>query len=531
MYPSPTIVVVASNPDPGSSSSAPVSVTLPQPLPGATAASRLLEQATFGPTLADLQHVQQTGLASYVDEQLAVPPTILPVWADANSPGYPSYCHHNDIMNTCAARVFWQTAILAPDQLRQRVTFALSEMWVTSSVELYGQFFSTYSNAISQNALGNWRQLMQDVTLTPAMGSYLNMVNSYSPSGGQLANENYGRELMQLFSLGPNQLNLDGSMILDSSGNPIPTYNDAQVQAFARAYTGWTFAQPDCSAPTSFYAYPEGSCPMQAYTGAHDENTKTLLRGVVLSGGQTAQQDLSDALDNIFADPSLPPFVCRQLILKLVTSNPTPQYIARVSSVFIDNGKGIRGDMSSVVRAILLDPEARAGDDPLYATGTGGHLKEPVLWITGVLRGLGAPPIYSNYQDGYGVDDLAGAMGQRPHGAPTVFNFYSPSYQLPNTSVFAPEFEIENSATIAARLNAADGIILSFGTSSATNAWTSLDRESLLLQLNLVFLDDRMTAQMHDVILNTMSGTTDPLTAMRIAVYLVVTSPQYRVEQ
>ena len=228
------------------------------------------------------------------------------------------------------------------------MAFALSHIYVISNDSLGGRATTFYYNILLQDAFANWRQLMTDVTLSPGMGDFLNMANSAKAPAGQIANENFARENMQLFSLGPNLLNADGTPQTDSTGNTLPTYTQAQVQAFARAFTGWTYVPGPGQPPAAFPVYSgRMDLPMGAVEDQHDTTSKALLNGTVLPAGQSARQDLDGALDNLFAHPNLPSFICRQLIQYLVTSRPSSAYVARVAAVFVDNGLGVRGDMKS----------------------------------------------------------------------------------------------------------------------------------------------------------------------------------------
>ena len=353
-----SVAVNALNPNPGSAASAVATAQIQVVKVPISAAARLLDQATFGPTLADMQHVQSIGLNAYIAEQMATPATLLP---DVANPA-PAQCLKNAAY--CAQSEWWQLALTANDQLRQRVAFALSEMFVVSANSINGYAITPFHNILAQDAFANFSTLMKDVTLSPAMGAYLNMLNSYKPGNGQIANENYAREMMQLFTTGTDQLNPDGSLVLDSSGNPIPVYTQAQVQAFARAYTGWTYAtapgtQHRPGSPTTHRTVDD---PMAAVESAHDMASKILLNGTTLPSGQTAETDLERRSRQHLRPSERRPFVCRQLIQHLVASNPTPAYVARISAVFADNGSGVRGDLAAVVNAILMDPEARAGD-------------------------------------------------------------------------------------------------------------------------------------------------------------------------
>ncbi len=530
--PATTTAVVVTNPDPGNSTSNTSELSLPQPKTSIMAASRLLDQTTFGTTAADIHHVQQVGLSGYIDEQLSTSATLLP---QLTSGSLPSYCGSDT--RGCARFAFWQTALTAPDQLRQRVAFALSQIWVVSDIVLDGTYYSYYSNLLANDAFGNWRQVMKDVTLSPAMGVYLNLANSKKPATGQHANENYGREFLQLMSVGVNQLNMDGTLVVDSQGQPIPTYSATEIQGFARVFTGWTFSNSDGTAPSKFAGSAVVNYPLQAMAAFHDTTQKAVLRSGVISAGGTAEQDLDAAIDNVFNDPSLPPFISRQLILKLVKSNPSPQYIARVASVFTDNGSGVRGDLASVVRAIVLDPEAREGDSQGSTALDAGHLREPILWLTSIVKGLEAAP--SSNKAFNTLNSWAQILAELPNHSPSVFNFYPPDHVLPDTAINAPEFAIESTATIMQRTNAVNAIVLSkvdnpvidLSHTSLLAQLAATSPDALLNRLDIVFMNGKMSTQMRAAIKGAMAGTKLPEQAARIAVYLVVSSPQYMVEQ
>jgi uncharacterized protein (DUF1800 family) len=500
--------------------------------PTVTQASRLLDQTTFGVRAIDITNVQQIGLDAYIAEQLNTPQTALGVLSDP----LPKACMGDP--GICFESEFWQTALTAPDQLRQRVAFALSEMWVTSTQVIDGNAAPQYYNTLAKDAFTNWRTIMEDVTLSPAMGQYLSMVNSSKAPAGQIANENYAREMMQLFSIGPVMLNPDATAQTDASGDTIPAYTEAQVQAFARVYTGWTYATSTGAAPTSFPSYvPNYSMPMAAVDSAHDTTSKTLLNNVVLPAGQSTSQDLEAALDNIFAHPNLPPFICKQLIQHLVTSTPSSAYVERVSQVFIDNGSGVRGDMSAVITAILMDTEARAGDwDPNY---DGGHLREPVLYLTNVMQALKYMDINTGLekQGAYvGLRNYTSPLGEIPLRSSSVFNFFSPSYVVPGTTLNAPEFGLENTAAVQQRLTLADQLaenqIAGFnGNLTVTSAMGQLagNPSALVDKLGVMFLHGRMPRDMKEMIVNEISSLTDIGQRVRVAVYLVISSSEYKV--
>ena len=392
------------------------------------AAARVLDQATFGPTLTDIQHVQKVGIDAYITEQFNTAQTVLPDIAAAPT----AICTSTNLV-PCEQSEWWQTMLTGPDQLRQRVAFALSEIFVVSTNSVNARSVTTYQNTLAKDAFTNFSTIMNDVTLSPAMGGYLNMLNSNKPATGQIANENYARELLQLFSTGIDMLNSDGTLQVDSSVNPIPVYTETQIEAFSRAYTGWTYASSTGGTPTKF---PNGtanySSPMAAVESAHDTTAKILLNGTTLPIGQTAEQDLAGALANIFAHPNVGPFICRQLIQHLVSSNPSPAYVSRISAVFANNGHAVRGDMQAVIRAILEDSEARAGDTN---PADGGHLRESMLYMTNVLRGLGFTNT-SSVGDYSSLSNYTNALGEKPYTSGSVFNFFPPttSSQVPRTT-------------------------------------------------------------------------------------------------
>jgi len=537
-----TVAVVVTNPDPGTMTANATAqvVNLKVSLP---AAARLLDQATFGPTLNDISHVQAVGLNAYLTEQFAVPTTLLPDIAATP----PAICVNT--LLPCEQSEWWQTMLTAPDQLRQRVAFALSEMFVVSTNSVNARSVTTYQNTLANDAFGNFYNVMQDVTLSPAMGGYLNMLNSAKPATGQIANENYARELMQLFTTGLFMLNQDGTLQLDANQNPIPVYTEAQVQAFARAFTGWTYANASgTGAPAKFPNTANYTMPMAALETQHDMTAKILLT-TTLPAGQSTAQDLTGALTDIFNHPNVGPFVCRQLIQHMVASNPSPAYVARVAGVFANDGTGKRGNMKAVITAILTDADARAADtSPNF---DGGHLREPMLYMTNVMRGLG----FVNNDAKAGNDVIANAsyntvgnytspLGEKPYTSGSVFNFFPPNYVIPGTTFNAPEFGQENTASAVLRLTLANTLVyngvsgftvdlsktsaLGITASATGNAMT--DSGNLVDSLGVIFMHGQMPAQMRTDIVNHIATLTDPAQRVRVATYLVITSSFYKIE-
>ena len=526
-----SLLVAVMNPNPGGSTSSGVSLAISFYATTASAAARVLDQSSFGPTTSTIQHVQQVGISAYLKEQYAEPTTTL---AAIPTNPLPALCLSNNTAYPCAESEWWTAAITGPDQLRQRVAFALSEMFVVSTQSIAGQAIPQFHNALANDAFGNFSTIMKDVALSPAMGGYLNMLNSAAPAPGQIANENFPRENMQLFTLGLDLLNQDGTLQLDGSGNPIPTFTELQVQAFARAYTGWTYAVAGGGSPTKF---PNNTAdyadPMAAVASAHDTTSKILLNGTVLPAGQTAQQDLTQALANIFNHANVGPFVCKQLIQHLVTSTPSPAYVSRVAAVFANNGNGVRGDMQAVINAILTDQEARAGDT--NASYDGGHLREPILFITAMMRGLG----FTNTDPNGNYDSLSNYtnnLSERPYRANSVFNFFPPDYVIPATTLNAPEFGIENTATSTLQLSLSDSIVNNKITSFTVNLSNTstlgalaANPATLVDTLSMMFMHSNMPSNMRTTLINTITPLTSNAQRVRIAVFLVVTSSQYKI--
>lgn len=430
----------------GGGSGPPVVNPPPPPSISRAEAYRFLNQATFGATEADAQTVISLGYEAWIDRELLRPASLeLPHVQQA----FASYPPGADFTRLHEDRIdIWlRNALHAPDQLRQRVAFALSEIMVISQLSPlvgYPWGSASYYDMLARNAFGNYRQLMEDVTLHPAMGVYLSMLGNQKPDAARniRPDENYARELMQLFTIGLVELDLDGAVRLDSRGSAIPTYDQQVIEGFAHVYTGWHFA----GAPNFALAQPtiqNQVVPMQAYAEQHDTGSKRVLSytGATFTqipAGQTPRQDLDDALDNIFRHPNVAPFISKQLIQRLVTSNPSPQYVERVARVFENNGAGRRGELGAVIKAILLDPEARSAP----ANATAGKLGEPVLRLTRFWRAYGA-----RAQSGkLNVQNIPGFIGQGPLQAPSVFNFFSPFYAPPgeilDQGLVAPEMQI-----------------------------------------------------------------------------------------
>jgi uncharacterized protein (DUF1800 family) len=537
------------NPMPDGTPSAALAV--PVTIVNQRAAVRFLEQSTFGPNDAQLAAVETGGMENFLTAQFQATASTYP----DIPPGM------NDVH--LLFPVFFQNALNAQagsDQLRQRMMFALNQIWVVSNNKVgQPEFYVPYLRVLMNDAFGNYRNLMEDVTLNPAMGIYLDMVNNAKPdlANGIHANENYAREFMQLFTIGPNLLNPDGTPQLQN-GAFVPTYAQADIQALARAFTGWTYAP--VAPATSCAQYPnynrDGGSPMVPCDAYHDTAAKTIL-GTTLPAGQTAQVDLKGALDTIFAHPNLPPFVARRMIQHFVTSNPSPAYVTRVANAFVSGkftspssgmsfGDSTRGNMQALIAAVLLDPEARRGDLAATENPVDGHLREPVLFLTNVIRAFHATTDANNTLVYLALD----MGGEFLFNSGSVFNFFSPLYNIPAADFMTPpasplsgpEFQIFTSASSLSRVNDIEGAIFSPTFSNSTqidlSAYASIagndsDLGTMVDAMNLQLLHGTMSPAMRAAILTAVSAVpnSDPLDRARTAAHLIVSSSQYQVQR
>jgi uncharacterized protein (DUF1800 family) len=519
------VPVTVSNPDPGGSTSG---SQMAQVVAGGStitsaAAVRFLEQSTFGPTPELVNQVQQLGFDRFLRNQLAAPAST-----------YPNPLP-TDMGVGKVQTQFFLNAVNDNDQLRQRVAFVLNEIWVVSQNKVNDPTgYTNYMRALTTDALTNYYDVMKDVTLTPAMGHYLDMVNNDKPATGQHANENYARELMQLFTLGLSQLNADGTPQLDGSGNPIPTYTQDDVMALGRSFTGWTYpTEPGQTLQKHNPSFYGG--PMVAFESNHDTGAKTFL-GQPIAAGQTAEQELDAVLTAIFDNTSLPPFVAKQLILKLVSSNPSPGYVSRVAQAFTSGtfntyGSGKRGDMQATVAAILLDPEARRGDSVTTAVAGDGKQREPVVMMVGLAR------MFHATTDGSGFANASGSMSQSLFNSGSVFNFFPPQSLVPGTTLNGPEFAIFNTNTALARVNFVNTLVygqLSGATkvdlTPVVNAGTP---DQMADWLNTYLLHGTMSSEMKTdmVTAANAASTTSTSSQAKAELYLVASSSQYQVQR
>ena len=532
---------------------------------------RLLEQSSFGPTPQAVDRVRRQGFVRYLDEQFRLStsrmPELPPVDSNADKQCGPASdatpavraCRRENYSQFLVQTRFFQNALNQPDQLRQRVAFALGQVFVVSARKNNRAYaMAHYQQLLLDNAFGTYRNLLEAVTLSPQMGQYLDMVNNarLDPQRGVPPNENFAREVLQLFSVGLVRLNPDGSPQRGADGKPLPTYGATEVAEFARAFTGWTYPSAGtasgASTATATATVPSAPAPAQpnrrnpAYfdgrmvpvPGLHDAGPKTLLNGQRIPGSTDPRVDLAAALDNIAAHPNVGPFIGRRLIQHLTTSNPSPAYVERVARTFADNGRGMRGDLQAVVRAILLDAEAR-GDtprDPQF-----GKLREPVLYVTGVMRSLGAQ------SDGVDLIGQSAGMEQNVFAAPTVFNFFPPDYELAGSLQRAPELAIVDSHTSLKRAEFAWRLIFgrpvppdamlpgATGTRLSLSEWEPLAAQpaALVDTLDTLLLHGRLPAAARHAVLQAVQAVPEKDSAQRVktAAYLLVAGPHYQLQR
>lgn len=463
--------------------------------PGLEDASRFLGQASLGASYEEIQYVTQTGMEAWIEEQIAM----------SYSPYLPKYqTTYQEIVNMInlvhpgstinrsrnfMSFIFYESALKDPDVLRNKVAFNLLQILVVSnaSITLNNKGFghSSYYNILYDGAFGNYRDLLTDVTLHLMMGSYLSHFKNKAgnPAQGTFADENYAREIMQLFSIGLWEMNLDGTYVLDANGEKIPTYDITDIQELAKVFTGLaggaydTVLFPNLIGVPLSYNYSlnkyDMTVPMVMFEDKHDTGTKIMIDGSIIPAGQPGMQDISDALDVLFNHQNVAPFMAIRLIQQMVKSNPTPAYIKRVATAFNNNGYGVRGDMGAVFKAILLDPEAR--DCNWISDEKNGRLKQPIERIVNLFRAfdIDSPSGKLWLTDG----GLTNFLGQAFMASPSVFNFFSPfyaesDYVAPNDMV-SPEFQILHAVTAIYALNLTEDAIKTYPFSNTTKVNTN----------------------------------------------------------
>lgn len=529
----------------GTAAAADKTTTAPDDVPRSSEqASRLLAQASLGAGPDDIERLRRMGYSTWLDRQMRLRPTYHTPRAERLLRQLERAGREEEFALT-NRYIWWDVSMRARDQLRQRVAYALSQIFVVSDTveELFVDpiALSSYYDVLVRHAFGNFEELLLDVTLHPVMGEYLDHLNNprARPEENTFPDENYAREVMQLFTIGLYELNPDGSRKLDAEGRPIPTYSNVDIREFAKVFTGLSFADSADEPGFFFNDYePVYDAPMQMFEEWHEPGEKRLLNGTVLPPGQPGLTDIRMAVNNLYTHPNVGPFIARRLIQRLVTSNPTPEYIARVSAVFADNGTGERGDLGAVVRAILTDAEAidpARVDDPAH-----GRLQEPVLRYLRVIKALEASSDSRRfYAEGFYIQDT---LRQHPLSSPSVFNFFTPDYQpngpVSDAGLVAPEFQLVNSATTIDMVNFMlavivegfvmdlperyDPVYLSF--ESAAPLMDDLD--ALLDHFDIVLTAGELRADTRALIRSALAPIDDdPEFRMRLAAYLVAISP------
>ena len=500
-------------------------------------ASRFLAQASLGTTRLDIARVRELGYAGWVDEQLAMP-VVSSRWEWLKSKGYDAAANK---FNTAGFdNAAWRWLISSPDSLRQRVTFALSEIIVigvdglenTGGWKAFGGV--AWLDMLDANAFGNLRNLLQQVSTSLQMGSFLTFRGNTKASAttGAVPDENYARELLQLFMIGLVELNLDGTPRL-VNGQPLETYTQTDISGLARVFTGWDidYAGANNDIP-DHHRRPMLQVPSRYETGA-----KTFL-GLTIPAGTEATKSLTMALDHLYAHANVPPFWSRQLIQRLVTSNPSPAYVERVARVFQNDGTGQRGNLSAVVRAILLDVEARTdspSDQPMA-----GKVREPILRLLAWARAWGVRSASDNWAMG-NTSDPATRLGQSPLRSPSVFNFFRPAYVPPNSAfsssgLVAPELQLTNESTVAGYLNFMQTLVAGSISDIVPDYSTLLtladSPAALVTEINTVMAAGQLSAATQTLIvsaINAMSRANDAAMRQRVnaAMLLVLATPEF----
>ncbi len=528
--------------------------------------SRFLSQAAFGADLETIRTVSKLDFEDWIDAQYEEPMSSMldetqAVWSEVLD-WY--FLNGGDSADVDLGRPYWNIFSYAwwnlnltnSDELRQKVAFALSEIFVVSLItDLGGNAYGlgSYYDVLSRNAFGNYRDLMYDVTLHPAMGFYLSHLNNPKaiPEDNIHPDENYAREVQQLFSIGLYELNQDGSRKTNAQGDWIPTYGQIQIKEFAKVFTGLGLS---AVMPNMYIDEPEFfvgiyladmTKPMKMYEEWHQQGQKNLLKGFVVPAGQTGMEDVNDAIDNLFNHPNVGPFVGKQLIQRLVTSNPSPGYISRVAAAFNDNGEGVRGDMKAVIKAIFLDPEARTCE--ALQNPTNGKLREPFARYTHFAVSMELEQYFGRYwNSGYG---FYLATGQMPLASPSVFNFFLPEFRpngaINDAGLVGPEFQIHNSRTSIEYINQVNDWAVwqyMFGSWESDDPYTTVvlddledlarDPEVLINHLDRIFTHGTLSDQTREIIKEAI----EPFIfgdyrydRARLALYLIMISPDYAI--
>lgn len=528
-------------------------------------AARFLAQASFGANDAEIRRVMRLGYTGWLNDQTQfTTPLSHRGQLDARRAALAALVPAQSISRDTFYESFWTQAVSGDDQLRQRATFALSQIFVVSFNDptLAGQprGVASYYDMLAENAFGNFRDLLEDVTLHPMMGIYLSHLRNQKedPVTGRVPDLNFAREITQLFTIGQYRLNADGTVVMNG-GRPVEAYTSTDLTELSKVFTGWSwYAGPSLADRTNSRfnggnAHPDRDWrPMQAYNNFHSTSQKQFF-GVTIPAQTTpdAEGDLRIALDTLFNHPNVGPFIGKQLIQRLVTSNPSPQYVARVTAAFNDNGRGVRGDMKAVWRAVLMDAEARAvGTSP-----SAGKLREPVLRLAHWMRAFNARSDSRRFAGIDDTDDAVSRLSQTPMRSPSVFNFFRPGYVPSSESIaaagmVAPEFQLANEVSVAGYANYIRGWIQ---VNDKRDVRQNYDAEIALAstpdrlvdRIDLLLFNGRMPAALRTQITEAVTGRTvraatasnqadvlrDRRDRVYIAIYLAMVSPDYLIQK
>ncbi|KPF70053.1 hypothetical protein IP84_04210 [beta proteobacterium AAP99] len=540
----------------------------PGPPPTAAEASRFLSQATMGPTQASIDFVIRVGYQGWLNDQFNKPMRPHFDYLQARQAELQALMPPQNVGQNEFFQSWWGQALGSEDQLRQRVTFALSEIFVVSfqndATVNYPRGMASYYDMLAKNAFGNYRTLLEDVSRHPMMGLYLTHMRNQKAGGTRVPDENYAREVMQLFSIGLFQLNPDGTVRTDSSGRPLETYGDDDIKGLSRVFTGFSwYAGPNMADRTDSRFFGGAGpaerewTPMQGYAKFHEQGEKRFL-GTTIAAQTTADPDasLKAALDFLAAHPNTAPFISKLLIQRLVTSNPSPAYVGRVSNVF----RTSNGDLKQVISAILLDTEARTAS----TANNVGKLREPILRATAWGRAFGATSDSTRFLMG-STDDPLGSLSQTPMRSPTVFNFFRAGYVPPNSAagganLTAPEFQIVHETSVVGYMNFMRNAVQNGIGGRATGATRNdiqpnytaeialAERpDDLVNRLDMLLTGGSMTTANKQIIRDAINSVAIPalaangsnqaqvdaakLTRARLGVYLTLASPEFLIQK
>lgn len=520
-------------------------------------ASRIASQATFGLPYEGIEKIAKTGRNQWLEQQFETPPSLHKTIAEdlitrQDSGEWQEFVDNPfKLRNVIHRFAWWQQTMTGEDLVRQRVAYALSQFFVVSDrveiLRINPYSLTSFYDILLENAFGNFRDLLKEVALSPAMGLYLSHANNSkaNPERNTFPDENFAREVMQLFSIGLYELNIDGSVKLDADGNAIPTYDNDDIREMAKVFTGLTYAGEGHYWGRNWFNHADKevfSLPMIMYENYHEQGEKKLLNGWVVPDGQTGMQDVESAIDNLFYHPNTAPFFCKQLIQRLVTSNPSPAYIERVARAFNGETGSPRGDMKAVLKAILFDSEAEL----MGNTSSFGRLKEPAVRIVSLARIFNYTSDSGEYYNtGYRLEYLT---GQHPLSSPSVFNFYQPNYapigEISDNHLVAPEFQITTATTVIGVTNQV-GLAI-FYENQAFHTWhphfetprivltdyeeLAAEPDDLVDRLDIVLTQGLLSRESRNIVIDVLNRVEDHRERAMLAIYLILVSSDYSIE-